>query len=180
MNGYLPWRQRTALRSMVCRMIKKQAISEYDNIRADPLRIQKDNEELINNPEKLKESGYVFKGGLLVSTKWDRASSEWEKTRMENTKKYEIPKEEAETINIPSVISVDYMRQQYFRRRQSLLIYRAALIAEIARREGKKPESLNVDELQIRSGCDVVIPKASTKLEPDPAIGEVFYTPNLN
>nr|AAF80456.1 unknown [Trichomonas vaginalis] len=180
MTGYLPWRQRASLRTTICRLLRKQAISEYDNIRADPIAIQKDNEDLINNPEKLKESGYILKGGLLVSTKWDRTNSEWERVRKENTQKYEISKEEAETINIPSVISVDYMRQQCFRRRQSLLLYRAALLAEIARREGREPDNLNVDELQIRSGCDVVIPKAKTTLESDPAINDIFYTPEYD
>lgn len=177
MQGYLPWRQRSALRATICRLIKKQAISEYDNIRADPFAIQKDNEELINNPEKLKESGYIFKGGLLVSTKWDRANSEWERARQENTQKYEISKEQAEKINIPSIISIDYMRQQCFKRRQSLLLYRAALLSEIARREGRDPGNLGVDEIQIRSGCDVVIPKASTKLETDTAVDDIFFYP---
>lgn len=125
----------------------------------------------------MKESGYILKGGLLVSTKWDKSSSEWEQVRKENTQKYEISKEEAEKINIPCVISSDYMRQQCFRRRQSLLLYRAALIAEIARLEGREPRNLDVDELQIRSGCDVVIPKATTTLESDPTINDIFYEP---
>ena len=177
MTGYLPWRNRAALRTTMCRVIRKQALSEYDGIRADPLKIQKDNDELIKEVSKSSGGEYTVKGGVLVNARWDRSPDVWQKIRKENATKYEISQEEADTIEIPSVISIDYMRQQCFKRRQSLLIKRAALRAEKARRDALKAAQngetvdkteqvdLGVQELQIRSGRDIVIPKPCGKLE---------------
>ena len=195
MTKFLPWRNRAALRTTMCRIIRKQALSEYDGIRADPMKIQQDNDEIIKNIQH--HPNYLVKGGVLVNAKWDRSNEEWNQIRKENASKYEIGKEDAEKIEIPSVISIDYMRQQCYKRRQSLLVKRAALRAEKARREKMKREAerkeneneneeeqgseestpkennhssspsvdLGVEELQIRSGRQIVIPKYSAKLE---------------
>ena len=176
MNGYLPWRNKATLRCYVIRMIKKQALSEYSGIRADPLKIAEDNNVYINNPEKLKEAGLCYKGGILVNTE-TKSKEEWTKIRDANTRKYALSQEEADEIMIPSVISADYMKQRCFRRRQSLLLYRAALRAEIARREGRECPDLGVEELQLRSGTEVVIPRACTKLETVTKLDNIFYDP---
>ena len=181
MSKFLPWRNRAALRTTMCRIIRKQALSEYDAIRADPIKIQQDNDEIIRNIGS--NPGYLVKGGVLVNAKWDRSQEEWAKIRKENAQKYEISREDADKIEIPSVISIDYMRQQCYKRRQSLLVKRAALRAEKARRlrikreeemkengqEIKEPVNVEMDlgvsELQIRSGKQIVIPKHGAKLE---------------
>ena len=188
MTKFLPWRNRAALRTTMCRIIRKQALSEYDGIRADPMKIQQDNDEIMKNIQN--HPNYLVKGGVLVNAKWDRTNEEWNQIRKESAQKYEIGKEDAEKIEIPSVISIDYMRQQCYKRRQSLLVKRAALRAEKARRERLKqlaeeedeneesqqekakianekqpPIDFGVEELQIRSGKRIVIPKHSAKLE---------------
>ena len=102
-------------------MIKKQALSEYSGIRADL------------DQQKCQEAGLVYKGGVLVNTE-TRGKEEWNEIKQRNAKKYSLSQEESDEIIVPSVISADYMKQRCFRRRQSLLLYRAALRAEIARR----------------------------------------------
>ena len=172
MTGYLPWRNRASLRTTMCRILRKQALSEYDAIRADPLKIQKDNENLAKEGNT---TDYVLKGGVLVNTRWDRTNDEWADVRQKNSAKYSISDEEAQTIYVPSIVSVDFMRQQCFKRRQSLLVYRAALRAEKSRRMGLNNFDLGVEELQIKSGRDVVLPKPCTKLEIENDISKYFY-----
>ena len=176
MNGYIPWRNKQTLRCFVIRMIRKQALSEYTGLRADPNRIAEDNMEFIKNPEKMKEAGFCYKGGMLVNTV-SRSKEEWNAVKSRNFAKYQLSQEESDEIVIPSVISADYMKQRCFRRRQSLLLYRAALRAEIARREGTECPDLGVEELQLRSGTEVIIPRASTKLETMTKLENFFYDP---
>ncbi|EAY19202.1 hypothetical protein TVAG_214270 [Trichomonas vaginalis G3] len=178
MTQYLPWRNRAALRTTMCRIIRKQALSEYDGIRADPIQIQKDNDIIAEQIQKGKgNDDYLFKGGVLVNARWDRSPEEWAKVRKQNSEKYEISEQEAKDITIPSIISIDYMRQQCFKRRESLLVRRAALLAEKARRMEVKNPDLKVDDLQIRSGRDIVIPAPSNKLSLDKNPEECFFKP---
>ena len=176
MNGYIPWRNKQTLRLYVIRMIKKQALSEYSGIRADPLKIAADNSVYILDPEKRKQAGLIYKGGILVNTE-THGKEKLNEIKQENIKKYALSQAESDEIIIPSVISADYMKQQCFRRRQSLLLYRAALRAEIARREGRDVPDLGVEELQLRSGTEVVVPRASTNLETVSNLDNIFYDP---
>lgn len=176
MTQYLPWRNRAALRTTMCKIIRKQALSEYDGIRADPIRIQKDNDLIAEQIQKGKGDGeYLFKGGVLVNARWDRSAEEWNRVRRINSEKYEISEAEAKEITIPSIISIDYMRQQCFKRKQSLLVRRAALLAEKARRNGEKSPNLRVEDLQIRTGRDIVIPQPSKKLNLDKNPEDCFF-----
>lgn len=176
MTQYLPWRNRAALRTTMCRIIRKQALSEYDGIRADPIQIQKDNDIIAEQIQKGKGDGeYLFKGGVLVNARWDRSAEEWQRVRKANAEKYEISEAQAKDITIPSIISIDYMRQQCFKRKQSLLVRRAALLAEKARRMGIERPDLKVDDLQIRTGRDIVIPAPSNKLSLDKNPEDCFF-----
>jgi hypothetical protein len=47
MHHYLPWRSRTDLRATLCRTVHKQAIGEYMDLNADPMKIRQDNELLM-------------------------------------------------------------------------------------------------------------------------------------
>ena len=179
MNGYIPWRNKQTLRLYVMRMIKKQALSEYSGIRADPLKIAEDNMIYILDQQKRQEAGLVYKGGVLVNTE-TRGKEEWNEIKQRNAKKYSLTQEESDEIIVPSVISADYMKQRCFRRRQSLLLYRAALRAEIARRQGLECPDLGVEELQLRSGTEVIIPRACTKLETCTKLDNFFYDPKPN
>ena len=176
MNGYIPWRSKKTLHHYLIRMIKKQALSEYGAMRADPLRIAQDNSIYFSEPQKMAEAGLINKGGILINKETKNKEIQ-DAIIQSNYEKYSISQEEADNIVIPSIISSDYMKQRCFRRRQSLLLYRAALRREIARREGKKCPDLSVDELQMRSGTEVIIPRACTNLETVSRVDDYFYEP---
>ena len=176
MNGYIPWRSKKVLHQCLIRMIKKQALSEYGAMRADPLRIAQDNSIYFSDPQKMAEAGLFNKSGILVNK--ETKSKELHESIIEkNYEKYSISQEEADEIVIPSIISSDYMKQRCFRRRQSLLLYRAALRREIARREGRECGELGVEELQMKSGTEVIVPRAYTNLETVKNVDDYFYEP---
>lgn len=162
MMMYLPWRNKAALRTTLCKIIRKQALSEYDNIRADPFVIQKDNMALGNDENSEEE--YTMKGGMLINQKWDRTTQEWEEMRVENAKKYMISEEEAASIEIPSIISIEHMTQLCSNRRQSLLLYRAAIVNEIAKRKNEEPV-FDVKDLCLMPAEFLCIPNNQNKLE---------------
>ncbi|KAH0789666.1 hypothetical protein GPJ56_006168 [Histomonas meleagridis] len=163
MMKYLPWRNRAALRTTLCKIIRKQSVSEYDGIRADPYVIRKDNLAL-GVSEDGSDEEYTIKGNILVNLKWDRKPEEWEAMRIANTKKYMISDEEADKIEIPSIISIEHMSQQIANRRQSLLLYRAAIINEIAKRKKVEPK-FDVKELCIVTSDHLDTPTNTIKLE---------------
>lgn len=156
MTSFLPWRPKPALRATICRLIKKQALSEYDGIRADPLKILKDNEEAIRN---IDSSEHIYKGGVIVNNKWDRSTESLEAIKKKNINKYIISEEEAEDIHVPIIMSIDYLKQQCYKRYNSLLLYRAALISESAKRKGEQSPDLQMSNLSIISGTDIKIIK---------------------
>ena len=162
MMKYLPWRNRAALRTTLCKIIRKQSVSEYDGIRADPFVIQKDNMAL--GAEDGYDEEYTIKGNILVNQKWDRTPEEWEAMRVANTKKYMISDKEAEKIEIPSIISIEHMTQQIANRRQSLLLYRAAIVNEIAKRKNVEPV-FDIKELCIVSADHLDNPTNTVKLD---------------
>lgn len=162
MLTYLPWRNRAGLRTTLCKIIRKQALSEYDNIRADPFVIQKDNMAL--GIDENSDEEYTIKGGMLINQKWDRTPREWCEMRAENAKKYMISEEEAAEIEIPSIISVEHMTQLCSNRRQSLLLFRAAIVNEIAKRKKEEPV-FDVSELCLMPADFLQIPDNKNKLE---------------
>lgn len=138
MHTYLPWHSHAELRSIVCRLIQKQALSEYSNIRADPFKISADNAKLIKAGDK---KGYKIKGGLIVNDEWNRSAEKRKKIREENFKKYELSSDEAYSVEIPAIMSVDYLQAQVYKRRQGLTLFHAALLYEKA----KHPCSFSLD-----------------------------------
>lgn len=143
MLAYLPWRTRASLRTTLCRILKKQALSEYGDICADPFRIKKDNSIL---REGDSNSEYKMKAGMLVNLKWNRSREDREQTQEENARKYEIPEHEARKIEIPTIISLEFMRQQIEHRRNSVILYRAAIINEMMNRAKNGNENFQIDE----------------------------------
>jgi hypothetical protein len=143
MERYLPWRTRAAFRTTLCRIIRKQALSEYSGIKADPFEIQKDNPLDFS----LADDGYAVKGGMLINQKWDRSAHEWGEMRNDNIKKYGLTDEEAASIEVPAIISIEYMRQQCDKRRQSVLLLRAAIRNEQAQRAGIAEPDLGIEDL---------------------------------
>lgn len=177
MMRFLPWRDRASLRTALCHVIMKQALSEYDGIRANPLIIREDNKRLCkDNPD------YTLKGGTFVNQQWGRTPEDWAAIRQQNYEKYHISDEEAEKIEIPSIISIEYMKQLCSNRRQSLLLRRAALRMELAKRralkkaqdEGRDPSTATipqeerdwgVDDLPINDPSCLDIPKYQNNLK---------------
>ena len=170
MAKYIPWRNRAAFRTTLCHIIRKQALSEYDGIRADPFRIQKDNPLDDSNNED-----YIVKGGMRINQKWDRSASEWDDLRKENTKKYGISEEDADQIEIPIIMSVEYMRQMGNNRKQSLLLKRAALRYEAQRRGIAQYSDLGVADLVLQPSDALMFPPSGDILRLAPNQEEGFF-----
>ena len=162
MEGFLPWRNRATLRQNLCKLIRKQAISEYSGMRADPYKIQEENERIMRN---FQTSDFLCKSGVLVNQKWDRDENEMNEIREENRKKFEISQKEADKIQIPSIMSIDYIKHQCYKRRISLLLYRAALRNELCKRQHKVCKDLGLSELRISSSRETEVNKRETRLE---------------
>jgi hypothetical protein len=77
---------------MLCWIIKKQAIDDYQGIRADLLLIREDNEQIIAQGGN---EDYIAKGGILVDRKWDRNLDERKQFKAANDLRYGLTDEEA-------------------------------------------------------------------------------------
>lgn len=170
MAKYIPWRNRAAFRTTLCHIIRKQALSEYDGIRADPFEIQKDNPLDDSNNED-----YTVKGGMLINQRWDRSASEWDDLRKDNTKKYGISEEAAEQIEIPIIMSVEYMKQMGNNRKQSLLLKRAALRHEAQRRGLATFDNLGVADMVLQPSDALTLPPSGDILQLAPNQDEGFF-----
>lgn len=131
MKTYLPWRTRADLRLTLMKMIKKQAIGEYNRIRADPEKINIDNFDLFTGE-------YQLKGGMWVNQKWNKDSSEKADVRKTNKTKYNLTTDEALDVNIPNLMNVNFIHRRMQTRKRNLLLYNAALYAEKEKRSGEK------------------------------------------
>jgi hypothetical protein len=116
---------------MLCRIIRKQAVSEYGGIKADPFEIQKHNRLDVGLAED-----YTIQGGMLVNEKWDHTAGEQDELRNEKLKKCGLSDDVADAVEIPNIVSVEFMCQAIANRRQSLILKRAALINELLRFAG--------------------------------------------
>jgi hypothetical protein len=154
MERRLPWRTRAAFRTTLCRILRKQSLGEYAGIRADPFEIQKDNPLDLNRVDE----GYTIKGGMLINQKWDRSSAEVEQLRQANIRKYGLSEEQSAAIEIPVVVSVDYLRQLAENRRQSLTLKVAAMKAELGRRRGIASPDLGLQALKLMPAETIEVP----------------------
>lgn len=146
MHTYLPWRSRLDLRTLLCHTIKKQSVSDYSHIRADPFQISADNAQIKNSHLK---NGYKLKSGILIHEEWNRTDEDRHKTQQENAKKYDLNPDEAYNIEIPAIMSVEYLQGQAMRRRQALKLYRAVLLYEKGKRKGIIPTDLGLNSVKI-------------------------------
>jgi hypothetical protein len=67
-------------------------------------------------------------------------------------------------IEIPISISVEYLRQQVEKRRQSLLVRRAAIINELARRRDQQQADLQIQDLVLMPSETLETPRNSQDL----------------
>jgi hypothetical protein len=153
MVQYLPWKSRSNLRSMLCWTIKKQAIGDYQDIRADPLLIRQDNERII---AQSGDENCIVKGGVLVDCKWDRDPEERAQIRAANALQYGLSDEEELAVVVPNVIAIEYSQRILARQAAASLMWRAALLEEKMRREGKKAKDLGLGAVTVRRGKEVV------------------------
>jgi hypothetical protein len=171
MERRLPWRTRSAFRTTLCRILRKQSLAEYAGIRADPFEIQRDNPLNFS----LTDEEYTFKGGMLVNQKWDRAPAEVERVRQENLRKYGLSDEEAAAIEVPVIISIDYLRQLAENRRQSLVLKVAAMKAELARRRGNPAPDLGLQGLKLMPAEAVDLPPPGQALRTEFDTDDVYF-----
>ena len=165
----MPWRNRANLRTTLCRMLRKQALSEYEGVRADPILIGEENQkECEGNPE------YTVKSGIFVNLKWDRTPDEWKDIRLQNQRRFNIPDDVAAKIEIPTILSTQYMLQAITSRKQTLLLKRAAIRFEKLKRQAQKlgvslkkfgPLHLGVNELSIAPANILELPEFQNKLK---------------
>ncbi|OHS94523.1 hypothetical protein TRFO_39313 [Tritrichomonas foetus] len=158
MNTYLPWRQRPDLRMTLMKMIKKQAISEYSRIKADPAVIHDDN---IN----LDDENYIFKGGVYINQRYDLSSSERADVRNAHAERYDLATEESLNVNIIPIMNVDYIQQKMKMRKLSLHMFRAALLLEQGRRKGESKPRLGLEGVSFLPSRKVRVKRARTKLK---------------
>ena len=171
MVKYIPWRNRAAFRTTLCHIIRKQALSEYDGIKADPFEIQKDNRLDTNSVSE----DYTVKGGMLINQKWDRSNSEWEEMRVANMQKYSISDNEAEQIEIPIIMSIEYLKQMGNNRKQSLLLKRAALRSEAQKRGLAHFDNFGVADLCLQPSEALTLPPNGEELQIASDPNEGFY-----
>ncbi len=115
--------------------MKRQALSEYRGMRADPLAIRK------GNIADIDEGNVTVKKSMIVNERWDRTSEDVKMARDRNAKKYAISFKEAEKIEIPNLMSFSFMKDAWRRSRDAAILYRARLIAEKKRRRGEVLEA---------------------------------------
>jgi hypothetical protein len=162
MHQYLPWRTRNDLRATLCKIIRKQAISEYQDINADPFQISEDNKQLMANPDA---ADYKVRNGILVNQRWNRTSKEIAKARAVNIERYDLEDSEALKVEVPLVMSVEYLQGMVRKREMSLRMFRAALLMEKARRAGTQPRDLGLDKGFVLRARHVLTPVPRTSLK---------------
>lgn len=163
LNSYLPWRSRSDLRLTLMKMIKKQAISEYSGIRADPTKIGADNTDL-------NDENYKLKGGLWVNKKWDKSPEEKREIKLKNKDKYHIDIIEALDVDVPLILSHDYLIERVQGRKANLILFNAALSNEYLKRTGEKlPCAAGLSQLKVMTNkvCKVHKPKIVLKASND-------------
>lgn len=163
LSRYLPWRSRSDLRLTLMKMIKKQAISEYSQIRADPTAIGSEN-------ANLKDQNYKLKGGIWVNKKWDKTPEEKRATRQKNKDKYHINTIDALQIDVPFIMSYDYMIERLQSRKVNLILYNQALANEYEKRTGERlPSSGNLSQLKFMNNkvCKIHKPKIELRSSTD-------------
>jgi hypothetical protein len=87
------------------------------------------------------------------------------RARAANVEKYDISDEDAFAIQVPTVMSVEYLQRLVRSRNTSLKLYRAVLLAEKARRAGEEPRDLGLDKRSVLRSRDVVMPMPHTPLK---------------
>lgn len=158
MHAYLPWRTRAELRTKLMKMIRKQAIGEYSQIKADPVIINEDN-------MKLKDEKYVFKNGLWVNQQWDQSHKEKAEIRNYHKERYNLDTEESLNVDILPILNVDYIVDKMKLRKLALLLFNASLNAEKARRAGTEPPDLGLDGISFIPAKEATLKRAKTKLK---------------
>ena len=161
MQAYMPWHIRADFRMTLCRTIKKQALAEYRNIRADPVAIRKDNESKINS-----DAGELkLKSGMIINPRWDRSAEEIEAIRRENVERYAMHQKESEEVEVPLIMSIDYLQKCAVTRYAGAVLYRAFLINALAKRRGiEHPDLLKGAKLRVISGEEVFSRRNETVL----------------
>lgn len=161
MHSFLPWKSRAELRSTLCKIIGKQAISEFKDIHADPFVIAREIEKEFQNAP---DGQYIKKGGVIVNQKFGVTDEERAEILENNRRKFDMKSEDSVNVNVPTIMKIGFLQEKALRRRVAQIIFRAALVTERARRRGEKPQNLHLDEISIVSGKDVRHHRHSTEL----------------
>ena len=149
MQAYMPWHLRPDFRMTLCKIIKKQALAEYRNMRADPLAIRSENESKISD----ETDGLKMKSGMIINPKWDRSAEEIEEIRRANANAHAIHAKESERVEVPIIMSLDYLQKRVVARYTGAVLYRAFLINTLAQRHGDpNPDLMKGAKLKVLAG----------------------------
>lgn len=163
MEAYMPWHERSDFRTTLCKIIKRQALSEYRNMRADPVKIGEDNSALIH----AKNSTVTVKHGMIINQKWNRGAKEIAETRDRNAEKYAMNQRESDKVEVPIVMPIEYIQKQAASRYISAVLYRAYLINELNKRRGivtYDQDLLKGAQVKLMKGSHLQIKRHHTRL----------------
>ncbi|KAH0789912.1 hypothetical protein GPJ56_006414 [Histomonas meleagridis] len=161
MHYYLPWKNRSEIRSTLCKVLGKQAISEFRSIRADPLKISQE----VKKDYQEGRSDIVKKGGILVNQKWDRSPEERAQILKDNIEKFDMNDKESIEIDIPPIMKVNFLQEKTQKRRITDILFRAALLAERAKRRGEQINDLKLENIIVVPGKKVYYHTPFTELK---------------
>jgi hypothetical protein len=153
MRLYMPWRTAADYRSTIIRLIRRQAINEYQDIRADPFKIRADNEQAITERD---HPDSVVKRGMLVNQNWERGDDERKQIRKANIERYDLPDEEALKVEVPFVMSAAYLQGGMHRAGIARKLKVMALRMEKARRMRQEYTQTEEPIFRVLRGRDVV------------------------
>jgi hypothetical protein len=110
-------------------------------------------------------TGCKIKRGNLVNHRWNKDAKEVAEARTANVQKDDFHHEESLQGKVTLAMSVEFMQEAIAIRAASLQIFRAALMAEQARRKGIRATNLGLTRRSILQAKDAVISEPRTPLK---------------
>ena len=172
MHSYLPWKSRAEIRNTLCKILGKQALSEFKDIRADPFAMSEEIEkDYLNAPQGI----YKKKGGIIVNQKFGISEQEKAEILENNKKKFDLKNNESIEIGVLPIIKIEFLQERVKKRRVAQMIFRAALLAEKARRKGEKSCNLKLKKVTVVSGRKVFQRRPETKIKYSKDTSDVLF-----
>ena len=105
-----------------------------------------------------------------MNKKWDKTPEEKRATRQKNKDKYHISTIDALQIDVPFIMSYDYMIERLQSRKVNLILYNQALANEYEKRTGERLQStVGLSQLRVMNNkvCKIHKPKIELRSSTD-------------